>query len=84
LAAKRYQLVHGLETIWQAMIIPTLSIAIVISWRSRLYMSEVCHNIAIVFRITANAFWMISEFSGFDSRPLLNIYIFNHFASFLL
>jgi hypothetical protein len=29
--------------------------------------SEVCHNVAIVFWITANAYWMISEFFEFDS-----------------
>jgi hypothetical protein len=25
------------------------------------------HNLAIVFWITANAYWMISEFAGFDT-----------------
>ncbi|MEP6594676.1 MAG: hypothetical protein ABJA71_01970 [Ginsengibacter sp.] len=50
-----------------AMIFPTLIIAIVISFRTRQYMSEVCHNVAIVFWITANAYWMISEFFNFDT-----------------
>ncbi len=49
-----------------AMIIPTLIIAIVISWRTRQYMSELCHNIAITVWITANSYWMISEFFNFD------------------
>lgn len=49
-----------------AMIFPTLIIAIIITFRTRRYMSEVCHNVAIVFWITANAYWMISEFFGFD------------------
>lgn len=49
-----------------AMIIPTLIIAIVISWRTRQYMSELCHNIAITVWITANSYWMISEFFHFD------------------
>jgi len=48
-----------------AMIFPTLIIAIVISFRTRQFMSEVCHNVAIVFWITANAYWMVSEFLGF-------------------
>jgi hypothetical protein len=50
-----------------AMIFPTLIIAIVISYRNRQYMSEVCHNVAIVFWITANAYWMVSEFFHFDT-----------------
>ena len=50
-----------------AMIFPTLIIAIVIAMRTRQYMSEVCHNVAIVFWITANAYWMISEFFHFDT-----------------
>lgn len=50
-----------------AMIIPTLSIAIIIAIRTRQYMSDVCHNLAIVFWITANSFWMISEFFHFDA-----------------
>ncbi len=50
-----------------AMIFPTLIIAIVISYRTRKYMSEFCHNIAIVFWISANAYWMISEFFQFDA-----------------
>jgi hypothetical protein len=49
-----------------AMIIPTLIIAIIISFRTRQYMSELCHNIAITVWITANSYWMISEFFHFD------------------
>jgi len=50
-----------------AMIFPTLIIAIIITIRNRQYMSEFCHNIAIVVWITANSFWMISEFFHFDA-----------------
>jgi hypothetical protein len=50
-----------------AMIFPTLIIAIIISFRTRQYVSEVCHNVAIVFWITANAYWMVSEFFHFDT-----------------
>ena len=53
-----------------AMIFPTLIIAIVISFRTRQYVSEVCHNVAIVFWITANAYWMISEFFNFDTKTV--------------
>ena len=50
-----------------AMIFPTLIIAIVIAWRTRQYMSERCHNIAITVWIIANSYWMISEFFHFDT-----------------
>jgi hypothetical protein len=53
-----------------AMIIPTLTIAIVITIRTRRYMSEFCHNLAVVFWIIANSYWMISEFFVFDSYPV--------------
>ncbi len=49
-----------------AMIFPTLIIAIVISVQNRKYVSEICHNWAIVFWIAANSYWMISEFFEFD------------------
>jgi hypothetical protein len=49
-----------------AMFIPTLSIAIIIAWRTRHIRAELAHNLAIAFWITANGYWMISEFFGFD------------------
>lgn len=49
------------------MVLPTLGIAVVIAWRTRAYASELAHNLAIVFWITANSYWMTSEFFGFDT-----------------
>jgi len=49
-----------------AMFIPTLTIAIMIAWRTRTIKAELAHNLAITFWITANGYWMISEFFGFD------------------
>ena len=49
------------------MVLPTLGIALVIAWRTRAYTSELAHNLAIVFWITANSYWMTSEFFGFDT-----------------
>jgi hypothetical protein len=49
-----------------AMIFPTLIISIVIAWRTRQFKSELAHNLAITFWITANSYWMITEFFGFD------------------
>lgn len=54
-----------------AMIAPTLCIAIIIAYRTRHFMSEVCHNLAIVVWITANSYWMISEFFGFDETEFI-------------
>lgn len=48
------------------MIVPTLAISIVIAWRTRQIVSEVCHNIAITVWISANSFWMATEFFGVD------------------
>lgn len=62
------------------MIIPTLVISIVIAFRTRQYMSEVCHNLAITFWITANSYWMISEFFHFDTNALFSGYTYKHLA----
>ena len=53
-----------------AMIIPTLAISIVIAWRTRHVKSELAHNLAISFWISANSLWMISEFFHFDTMPV--------------
>jgi len=50
-----------------AMIFPTLIIAIIITARTREFMSEVCHNSAMVLWISANSYCMISEFLKFDA-----------------
>lgn len=62
------------------MIIPTLVISVVIAWRTRHIMSELCHNVAVSVWITANSYWMISEFLEFDTRPLAGAYTFKHLA----
>lgn len=54
-----------------AMIIPTLTIAIMISWRTRHIASELAHNLAVAFWISANSFWMISEFLEFDEKIVI-------------
>ena len=63
-----------------AMIFPTLIIAIVISIKNRSYVSEVCHNWAIVFWITANSYWMISEFFEFDTLQIYGAFTYKHLA----
>jgi hypothetical protein len=62
------------------MIFPTLIVAIMIAWRTRDRKSELAHNLAITFWITANSYWMISEFFGFDGTPIFSSYTGKHFA----
>lgn len=63
-----------------AMIVPTLSIAIIIAWRTRDIKSELSHNLAITFWITANAYWMISEFFHFDAMHVWRQFEGKHLA----
>ena len=51
-----------------AMVIPTLLISIIIAWRTRQLVSELTHNLAITFWISANSLWMVSEFFHFDEE----------------
>lgn len=62
-----------LKPIGIAMIFPTLIIAIVICVRTRHLFSELCHNLAIVFWISANSYWMIAEFFHFDEKRVLDM-----------
>jgi len=63
-----------------AMVIPTLTIAIVIAWRTRHLVSELAHNLAIAFWISANSLWMISEFYGFDTMQIWRKFTGKHLA----
>ncbi|MDZ7613637.1 MAG: hypothetical protein U5K51_08055 [Flavobacteriaceae bacterium] len=63
-----------------AMIFPTLIISIVIAWRTRHMMSELCHNLAISIWITANSYWMISEFFLFDENIVTGAITYKHLA----
>jgi len=60
--------------LWRAfgmfMIAPTLGAAILITWRARANRTDFAHNLAVVFWISANAWWMIAEFFEFDEMPL--------------
>ncbi len=50
------------------MIVPTLTVAIVITWQTRHMKSELFHNLAVDFWITANCTWMIGEFFHLDEN----------------
>ena len=49
-----------------AMLVPTLTVAILITFQTRHLKAELFHNLAIVFWICANGFWMIVEFMDRD------------------
>ena len=48
------------------MIVPTIGAALLITWQTRHIKSELLHNIAVVFWILANGYWMITEFYSTD------------------
>ena len=62
------------------MILPTLIIAIIICWRNRKHVGETAHNLAVVFWISANSYWMISEFFKFEAIHIFGIYIYKNLA----
>lgn len=70
----------GLKWLGTVMIIPTMIISIVIAYRTRQYVSELCHNLAITVWISANSYWMISEFFGFDHKLIWGTYTYKHLA----
>lgn len=51
-----------------AMLVPTLTVAIVITWQTRHLKAELFHNLAVTFWIMANGYWMIVEFMGKDEQ----------------
>lgn len=53
-----------------AMIIPTLFISILITYKLKVDVREWYHNNAVTLWIVANSYWMISEFYGFDDTVL--------------
>jgi hypothetical protein len=68
------------KTLGIMMVVPTLTIAIIIAWRTRQFKSELAHNLAIVFWISANSLWMISEFFNFDTMVIWQQYTGKHLA----
>jgi hypothetical protein len=68
------------KTLGIAMIIPTLTIAIVIAWRTRHIKSELAHNLAVAFWISANSLWMIAEFLHFDEMHVWRQFTGKHLS----
>jgi hypothetical protein len=60
------------------MIAPTISAAIWLLYKNRKIYVELVHNLAILFWISANALWMISEF--FNEEDVLKPFIISLFV----
>ncbi len=57
------------------MIIPTIAVALHITWISRKNISELLHNTAVSCWICANSIWMIGEFFYDDTfRPFATLF----------
>ncbi|MBK7957615.1 MAG: hypothetical protein IPK03_05555 [Bacteroidetes bacterium] len=54
------------KTLGIVMIIPTISVAVIIAFRTR-QVVEFWLNLSVVFWIFANAFWMLTEFLEIDA-----------------
>ena len=63
-----------------AMIFPTLIISLIIAWRTRHIKSELAHNLAITFWISANSLWMIAEFFHVDTKLFFGLLTGKHLA----
>jgi hypothetical protein len=68
------------RTLGVIMIVPTLVAAIYITWRARDIKTDLAHNLAVVFWISANAWWMVAEFFEFDEIGLWHGISGRHFA----
>ncbi len=63
-----------------AMVLPTLTIALVIAHRTRKIKSELAHNLAVAFWIMANSLWMVSEFFDFDETVVWREFTGKHLS----
>ena len=70
----------GFTLLGITMIVPTLIISSIIAWRTRTIVSELCHNLAITVWISANSFWMCTEFFGVDHVEIGNGFTVKHLA----
>lgn len=75
--------VMGLKIPGLIMIVPTIGVAVYITWLSRLSVSELFHNIAVVCWICANSIWMTGEFF-FNDPPEIRYIAMGFFISGLL
>jgi hypothetical protein len=62
--------VADIHTAGMVMIVPTISLAIYITWKTRKHTEDMLVNLSVTFWITANSIWMTGEFFYKDGmRP---------------
>ena len=63
------------KTAGMIMIIPTIGVAIHITWLRRSIKADLYHNLAVCFWISANSAWMVGEFFFDDTlRPVSTVF----------
>jgi len=66
---------RGFHTLGTLMIVPTLAMAIDITWSNRKNVDDLFHNSAMALWICANATWMLGEFHANDTyRPYATVF----------
>ncbi len=58
------------------MIVPTIAVAIHITWLRKHILSDLFHNLAVCFWISANSVWMIGEFFFDDQLRTVALFFF--------
>lgn len=67
--------VMGFQIMGVFMIVPTISMAVFITWKSRKITTELFHNLAVCCWVVANSVWMIGEFFYDDTtRPYVTVF----------
>ena len=61
----------GWKVLGMFMILPTLSLALYLTYKFRNDQTEWYHNLAVICWIFANSYWMISEFYSFDEKHVI-------------
>lgn len=74
----------GWKILGTIMIIPTLTFAVILTFKTRVQISDFIHNIAITLWICANSFWMLSEFFEFQDMQIYAIIPFSTGLALLL
>ncbi|MFZ4784577.1 MAG: hypothetical protein ACOYLH_03805 [Flavobacteriales bacterium] len=63
--------INEIKVLGTFMVIPTLSVAIWLTWKSKEDKVELIHNSAVTLWILANSTWMLGEFFWHDkTKPL--------------
>ncbi len=79
---KDYCWISNFKILGLIMIVPTVSVAICITYKNRSLVAELWHNLAIVCWISANSLWMIGEFYFKDTtRPFAMVFFYLGFLA---